>query len=42
MACCALPPPQEMVEVAQRAAARLHAALGDTLAAQQAQQMTTS
>lgn len=32
----------EMVEVAQRAAARLHAALGDTLAAQQAQQMTTS
>ena len=29
------------MEVAQRAAAKLHAALGETLAAQQAQQMTT-
>ncbi len=28
---------QEMIEVAQRAAAKLHAALGDTLAAQQEQ-----
>ena len=33
------PPLQEMVEVAQRAAAKLHAALAETLAGQQAQQM---
>lgn len=33
-------PTQEMVEVAQRAAAKLHAALAEALAGQQAQQMS--
>lgn len=35
-----LAPLQEMVEVAQRAAGKLHAALAESLAGQQAQQMS--
>ena len=39
-ACFYLACPQEMVEVAQRSAAKLHAALAESLGGQQAQQMS--